>query len=42
MSINIKPSKGQVSKIIQFGGSFGAWLANLAKKSTNKCCFSFR
>ena len=33
MSTYMKPSKSQVSKIIQSGGSFGSWLANLGKKA---------
>ena len=33
MSTDIKPSKAQVSKIIQSGGSFGSWLGNLGKKA---------
>ena len=41
MSLDIKPSKTQISKIIQSGASFGSWLANLGKKSTNNCCYSF-
>ena len=32
MSTDIKLSKAQTSKIIQWGGSFGFWLANLGKK----------
>ena len=32
MSTDIKPSKTQISKIIQSGGSFGSWLANSSKK----------
>ena len=32
MSTDIKLSKAQKSKIIQSGGSFGSWLANLGKK----------
>ena len=32
MSTDIKLSKAQISKIIQSGGSFGSWLANLGKK----------
>ena len=32
MSTDIKPSKVQISKIIQSGGSFGSWLANFGKK----------
>ena len=31
MSTDIKLSKAQTSKIIQSGGSFGSWLANLGK-----------
>ena len=41
MSTDIKPSKAKMSKVIQSGQSFGSWLANLGKKSTNKCCYSF-
>ena len=33
MSTDIKLSKCQISKIIQSGGSFGTWLANLDKKA---------
>ena len=33
MSTDIKLSKAQISKIIQSGGSFGSWLANLGKKA---------
>ena len=32
MSIGIKLSKAQMSKIIHSGGSFGSWLGNLGKK----------
>ena len=32
MSTDIKFSKTQISKIIQLGGSFDSWLANLVKK----------
>ena len=32
MSTDIKLSKAQTSKIIQSGGSFAFWLANLGKK----------
>ena len=32
MSTDIKLGKAQISKIIQSGGSFGSWLANLEKK----------
>ena len=41
MSKYIKLSKAQISKIIQSGGTFGSWVANLGKKSTNKCCYFF-
>ena len=33
MSTDIKHSKAQISKIIQSGGSFDFWLANLDKKT---------
>ena len=33
MSTDIKLSKVQISKIIQSGGYFGSWLANLGKRS---------
>ena len=33
MSTDIKLSKAHISKIIQSGGSFGSWLANLGKKT---------
>ena len=33
MSIDIKHSNAQMSKMIQSGGSFGSWLANIGKKS---------
>ena len=29
----IKLSKAQIFKVIQLGGSFGSWLANLSKKA---------
>ena len=32
MSTDIKPTKAQISKIIQPRGSFGSWLGNLGKK----------
>ena len=32
MSKDVKLSKAQISKIIQLGGSFGSWLANLEEK----------
>ena len=41
MSTDIKLGKTQISTIIQSGGSFGSWLANLWTKSTKKCCCSF-
>ena len=41
MSTDIKVNKAQISKIIQSGGSFQFWSANLDKKSTNTCCYSF-
>ena len=33
MSTDIKLSKGQISKIIQSGGSFGSWVGNFGKKA---------
>ena len=33
MSTDMKLSKAQISKIIQSGGSFGSWLANVGKKA---------
>ena len=33
MSTYIKPSKAQISKMIESGGSFGSWLGNLGKKA---------
>ena len=36
MSTDIKLSKTQISKIVHSGGSFGFWIANLGKISTNK------
>ena len=33
ISIDIKLSKAQITKIIQSGGSFGSWLGNLGKKA---------
>ena len=32
MLTDMKLSKSQISKIVQSGGSFGSWLANLRKK----------
>ena len=32
MSTDIKLSKAQISKLIQAGGSFASWLANLGKE----------
>ena len=39
MSTDIKLSKAQISKIIQSGGSFGSWLANLGKNHKQKLLF---
>ena len=33
ISTDIKLGKAQISKIIQSGGSFGSWLANLGQKA---------
>ena len=33
MSTDTKLSKAQISKVIQSGGSFCSWLANLGKKA---------
>ena len=33
MSTDKKPSKAQISKIVQSVDSFGSWLANLEKKA---------
>ena len=33
MSTDIELSKGQISKIIQLGGSFGSWLGDLGNKA---------
>ena len=33
MSTDKSLSNTQISKIIQLGGSFGSWLANLGKKT---------
>ena len=33
MSTQIKLTKAQISRIIQWGGSFGSWLGNLGKKA---------
>ena len=33
MSTDINFSKGQISKIIQLGGSFGSWLGDLGNKA---------
>ena len=41
MLTDIKLGEAEISKIIQSGGCFGSWLANLGGKSTNKCCYSF-
>ena len=42
MLTDIKLSKVQLFKIIQSCGSFGSWLANLARKGTSKYCYSYR
>ena len=36
MATDIKLSKAQISKIIESGGSFGSWLADLGRKALNK------
>ena len=41
MSIDVKLTKAQISKIIQSSGTIGSWLANLRKEITSKCCYSF-
>ena len=33
MPTDIKPSKTQISKMIQSGGSFASWLDNLGRKA---------
>ena len=33
MSTDIKPSKTQIAKMIQSGGSFASWLDNLGRKA---------
>ena len=38
MSTDIKISKTQISKKIQSSGSFGSWLGNLGRQSTNRPC----
>ena len=40
MSTDIKLSKAQISKMIQSGGSFGSWLANLLKKAATNVAIS--
>ena len=40
MSTAIKLSNGQISKIIQSGGSFGSWLGNLGKKALTNIAIS--
>ena len=40
MSTDIKLSNGQISKIIQSGGSFGSWLGNLGKKALTNIAIS--
>ena len=41
MSVDIKISNAQISKIILPDESFGSWLGNLRKKGLNKYCNSF-
>ena len=41
MSTDIKLSKAQIFKIIQSGGSFGAWLGNLGKEALKNVPISF-
>ena len=41
ISTGIKLSKAQISKTIQSSGSFGSWLANLAKKALTNVAISF-
>ena len=41
MSTDIKFSKAQISKIIQPGGCFGSWLANLGKKALTNVTIPF-
>ena len=41
VSTDIKLSKAPVSKIIQSGGSFGSWLANLNKKALTNVAIPF-
>ena len=39
MSTDIKLIKSQISKVIQSGGSFGSWIANLGKKALKVLLF---
>ena len=41
ISTDTKLSKDQISRLIQSGGSFSAWLRNTGKKKTTKCSYSF-
>ena len=41
MSIDMKLSKFQISKIIQSGGTFGSWLVNLGKRTLANVAISF-
>ena len=41
LSTDVKISKAQISKLIQSGGTFSSWQANLGKESTSTCCYSF-
>ena len=40
MSTDIKLSKTKISEIIQSGGSFDSWLANLGKKALTNVAIS--
>ena len=40
MSTDIKLGKAHISKIIQSGGSFGSWLANLGRKTLTNITIS--
>ena len=41
MSTDIKRSKARISKIIESGGCFGSWLANLVKKAITNAAIPF-
>ena len=40
ISIDIKFSKAQISKIVESGGSFGSWLGNSGKKALTNIAIS--